>query len=449
VRDLLRSFVKRLPPWLGSIRMRLTLLYSFVLFGLAALVVGGIYLTLSRTLDEPTVSRSEQFVVQNTDTGPRVVLVQREQTNFMQVLENEVNQRALDTLRTHSFVALGILFVGSLGVGWFVAGRVLRPIGRITEVARDIQATDLSRRIAMDGPNDELQQLADTFDAMLARLDEAFESQRRFIHEASHELRNPLAVIRTNLDVALDDPNATVEDLRDTAVVVHRSAERMTSLVDDLLVYARQETPQQRRDTIDLADLMQDAAEEFEAAAASEDVELTAAGGAGALVSGDPTALGQAVANLLANAIRVSPPGGRIRVASGVDEGWVWAAVEDEGPGIAEEDRPRVWQRFWRGDRTMNRMERRSGLGLTIVRSVVDAHHGHVRLFSEIGAGSTFVLWFPRAEYSDTEADALPPEPSGGFNRRRRFPGTNGTGRGALRRASRQVPKALEDIPRA
>src|SRR5690606_9012714 len=174
----------------------------------------------------------------------------------------------------YSFTALGLLFIGSLGTGWIVSGRVLRPIGRITGVAREIQATDLSRRIHLRGPNDELRQLADTFDAMLARLDAAFESQRRFIHEASHELRNPLAVIRTNLDVALSDPDATVDDLREVGELVGRTAERMSSLVDDLLYYARQEEPANRAGLIDVAPLVSDAVAEFRAAAESAGLGL-------------------------------------------------------------------------------------------------------------------------------------------------------------------------------
>src|SRR5699024_5966151 len=123
-----------------------------------------------------------------------------------QSVEQLANERALALLRTYSTTALGLLFLASLGVGWIVAGRVLAPIGRITAVARDISAGDLARRIDLRGPPDELKELADTFDAMLARLDDAFAGQQRFVQEASHELRNPLAVIRTNLDVALTDP---------------------------------------------------------------------------------------------------------------------------------------------------------------------------------------------------------------------------------------------------
>ena len=130
---------------------------------------------------------------------------------------------------------------------------------------RRIQASDLSQRIELGGPDDELRRLADTFDDMLGRVDEAFESQRQFIHEASHELRNPLAVIRTNLEVTLSDPAADADDLRHTAEVVERSTERMAKLVDDLLVYARKGTLSMEREPVDVGLLISDAADEFAA----------------------------------------------------------------------------------------------------------------------------------------------------------------------------------------
>ena len=219
------------------------------------MVVGGIYAGLARSLEDQDVSRTEAAAVLFRDADGRDMIrtLEFEVQDPLAVFEREVNEQALDQLRTYAFGALGLLFIGSLGVGWFVAGLVLRPVGRITSVAREISGTDLSRRIELEGPDDELKQLADTFDDMLTRLDEAFENQRDFIHEASHELRNPLAVIRTNLDVVLSDPNAEAEELRLAGEVVGRSAERMTTLVDDLLVYARHGTRAIREEEFDLA----------------------------------------------------------------------------------------------------------------------------------------------------------------------------------------------------
>ena len=244
-----------LPSIFGSVRFRLALLYSVLLFGLAALVIGGLYAGISRSLGGTIMDDSSSFV-QNSN-GDRLIVQQLED------FEAEVDRQALEDLRRYSFAALALLFAASMFVGWYVAGIVLRPIERITGVARSINATDLTRRINLSGPDDELGQLADTFDDMLDRLDMAFNAQTRFIHEASHELRNPLAVIRTNLEVTLGDPDATVEDLRRAGTVVGRSAERMTTLVDELLDHARQETRARHVEVLDLAHVVRGTAEEF------------------------------------------------------------------------------------------------------------------------------------------------------------------------------------------
>ena len=389
-----------LPGWAGSIRFRLMVLYSVLLFGLATVVVGGIYAGLARSLEDQDVSRTEAAAVLFRDAAGRDMIrtLEFEVQDPLAVFEREVNEQALDQLRTYAFGALGLLFIGSLGVGWFVAGLVLRPVGRITSVAREISGTDLSRRIELEGPDDELKQLADTFDDMLTRLDEAFENQRDFIHEASHELRNPLAVIRTNLDVVLSDPKAEAEELRLAGEVVGRSAERMTTLVDDLLVYARQGTRAIREEEFDLAQLVSHLADEFAAPADAAGLALTKQLPAEVLpVCGDAPAVRRAVANLIANAVRLAPDGTNVTVAADRFDAWNFVSVADDGPGIAPENHVRVFQRFWRGDREEARQQGRSGLGLTIVRQIVEAHGGRVDLASDIGHGSTFVLWFPRS----------------------------------------------------
>ena len=236
----------------------------------------------------------------------------------IQGLEAEVNDRALDELRRWSLLALTAGAVAGVGVGWFAAGRVLRPVDRITGVARDIQATDLSRRIALDGPDDEMKELADTFDGMLGRLDEAFEGQRHFFQEASHELRNPLAVIRTNLDVALADEGASAPELRTAAELAARTAERMTHTVDDLLRYARNEQAVMAREDLDLGLLVAEVADEFRSPAATRSMHIETAVPSGpVVVSGDRAALRQAVANLLDNAVRLAPEGSTIQVGAG------------------------------------------------------------------------------------------------------------------------------------
>jgi signal transduction histidine kinase len=394
VKARLARVADRLPPWAGSIRFRLTALYSLLLFGLAALVVAGLYTGLARTLDDQPVSQT--YVVRKPVLTPEGVRIQEDTfRGEFRTLEQLVNERALHQLRSYSFAALGVLFLASLAVGWFVAGRVLRPIGHITDVAREIQGSDLSRRIAMQGPRDELRDLADTFDAMLARIDEAFEGQRRFIQEASHELRNPLAVMRTNIDVALADPDASADDLRRTAAVVGRTAERMSRLVDDLLLYARRGMPERHHENVDLAGITQEIADEFALPAERRHVELVRRPGIGPTVSGDRTGLKQAAANLVDNAVRLAPSGTRVEIATGTEGGWAWLSVSDQGPGIAADDQARVFERFVRADVPGGSDDRRSGLGLTIVRQIAEAHGGEVRVSSALGAGSTFTIFLP------------------------------------------------------
>lgn len=395
----------RVPDWMGSVRFRLTVIYSTILFGLAALVVGVIYLGISSRLDDEPV-HTDWSVQTLTPLPDGRVVTSQQLEGEMRTLEEVVNERALQALRDYSFAALILLFIASLGVGWVVAGQALAPIHRITAVARDIQATDLKRRIALGGPRDELRELADTFDQMLGRIDDAFEGQRRFIHEASHELRNPLAVITTNLDVALSDPDATADELRETGAVVQAATARMARLVDDLLLYARQEAPALRMEVVDVADVVALAAAEFRAPAEARHLTVESAASPGLWVTADAVALRQALANLLANAVRLAPEGSRIRVAAGRHEGWIWMAVEDEGPGIAPEDHGRVFTRFWRGDGREGRREGRSGLGLAIVRQIAEVHQGEVRLASEPGRGSTFSVWLPERSVHPSETSS-------------------------------------------
>lgn len=397
-----------LPSWIGSIRFRLALLYSVLLFGLAAIVIGGIYAGISREIGGTIMDDSSfDVILRNADGGERIAV------RTLEDFEAEVDRQALEDLRRYSFAALGLLFFASLAVGWYVAGIVLRPIERITTVARSINATDLTRRINLAGPEDELGQLAGTFDDMLDRLDLAFSAQTRFIHEASHELRNPLAVIRTNLEVTLADPNATVDDLRKAGQVVERSADRMATLVDDLLDHARAETRTTRVDIVDLAAVVNGVAEEFEIPASTDGVRLEASADSELLVEGDPVALRRALANLLANAIRLAPEDSVISIRAGEVDDWVWMGVQDQGPGLSATDQQRVFRRFWRGDNTQNlKRDGRSGLGLAIVKQIAETHGGTVRVESTLGEGSTFVIWLRRlgAASGDEQPPSSPSE---------------------------------------
>lgn len=379
------------PAFLRSLRFRLTLLYSVMLFGLASICVGGIYWGLARSLEED--------IAQRNAAGAISFDIEQDRYDDRAALEIEVDSRTLQDLRRYSIEGLIGLFVMSFGVGWFTAGRVLMPIGRITRVARDIQATDLSRRIGLLGPDDDLKQLADTFDAMLDRLEHAFDKQQRLIHDTSHELRNPLAVMRTNLDVTLSDPDADAEQYRHTTEVVQRSAERMSKLVDDLLAYARHEAANRVEAPFDLAPLIAGLVDEFRGPAEQAGLELRVATDGELNVLGHARSLEQALANLLANAVRFAPEATEIDIQAGSQGDWVWVTVGDEGPGIPADEQARVFQRYVRlGDGQAGRPHlaggQGSGLGLAIVREIVQSHRGDVAIIDS-AVGARFMMWLP------------------------------------------------------
>jgi signal transduction histidine kinase len=397
----------RLPGVVRSVRFRLTALYSAMLFALAALVVGGIYLGLSRSTDAHPITRTYQ--AEKLIRGPDGQLRSHGTLTVAEVkdVESAVSYQTRQTIWKYSLGMLGGLFVASLGIGWVLSGRVLRPVRSIARTAEEIQATDLSRRIRLGGPDDELRHLADTIDSMLDRLDHAFGQQRQLIDDASHELRTPLTVIRANVDAALANPKATEEERQSAAALVDRATTRMTRLVEDLLATTRRASGAYGDTDVDLSAVAREAGEEFEPLAAARGLTLEYRLADGLEVIGDPDALRRAVGNLLSNAVRLAPGGSRITVAAGHLRGWHWIAVRDQGPGIHVEDRARVFDRFWRGPSAGDEGERHTGLGLAIVRQIVEAHGGRARVFSQAGAGTTFVLWL-RPQLGGNELPEVP-----------------------------------------
>ena len=320
-------------------------------------------------------------------------------TDALLRVEQAVRDQTLQLVRNLSLAALLLLVPVGLAIGWAVAGRVVRPVGKIAGVAREIEATDLSRRIHLDGPPDEMRDLADTFDAMLDRLDQGVRTQRRFVEDASHELRNPLAVIRTTLDVALSEPD-DAEGLRRAAEVARRTADRMSTTVDELMALARTNAQPEQRGSVDLADVVAEVAQEYDAEASTRGVRLSWLAPSGLLVEGDRTALKRAQANLVSNALRVAPSGSVVHCRAGRADGWLWLGVRDLGHGIAPDEQALVFRRAWRDGAPTAEGEGR-GLGLALVRQIAEAHGGTVSVASVPGQGASFVVWLP-----DRTADA-------------------------------------------
>ncbi len=400
--------MRRSPRWTRTIRFRLALNYGLVVFAFGSLLVGGLYVFQARQLNDPVVA--EGIIVDRQGQRFAILTDGESRRAQLELFEREVNRRSLEQLRRNSLIGVAALALISSGAGWSLAGTALRPVKAIGAVAKDISGSDLSRRIEMVGPSDELKDLADTFDGMLDRVQDAFEEQRRFVHEASHELRNPLAIARSNLELALTAdgrvPEATDDDddLRRAAVIAYRSTGRMSVLVDDLLEQARHGISELKQSSVDVNRLLLGLATEYRAAASAAGVALDVSGVAAdpLEVVGDEPALRRAVVNLVANALRLAPFGSTIRLASGVAEGWIELRVSDEGPGIDPADHESVFQRFWRG----NDVGAGSGLGLSIVRRIAERHGGSVRVDSSMGNGARFVIRLPDQRASSAKLGA-------------------------------------------
>lgn len=369
-----------LPPVTKSLRFRLSWITSAVVFGIGGVALGVIYLAILDTL-------RNDFVTQRLLTGGRVyevdgvqLLVPEFEEATMRTVNSLFGEILLNRLAWVILVVLIVLFLLSLFVGWFAAGSALAPVGRITNVAKEIEATDLTRRIGLDGPPDELTTMAGTFDAMLDRLDRAFRAQRELLAQTSHDLRTPLAVIRSNVEVALDDPGTTIEDWRETGELVSRAADRMGSMIEELLAVARLEVGEVVMVSLDLADVARDTAGAWAARIDAAGVELSLTDDT-AVVEGDRATIDRALDNLVENALRMSPAGSQLDVGTGTVDGWAWLAVADRGPGID----PAVVDGSAEG----------RGLGLAIVREVARLHHGQVTAASRAEGGAVVALWLP------------------------------------------------------
>ena len=371
----------KLPPLFSSIRFRLSALSSLVVFVLGSATVITIFFVIRHGLRNERVMG---LVLTPGETvirgGVRYIIPQLEMRQF-QTVETVIRERILEDITGHILWGLVWMFLISLVMGWFLAGRSLRPINRIVEVAENIQARDLTGRINLSGPDDELTRLAGTFDAMLDRLSGSFRLQQQFLASTSHDLRNPLAVIRSNLEVSLADPAATVEDWRETGEVVSRAAGKMSVMIDRLLEAARLEVGFSKFTELDLADLVTSTAQAVTALAEEKDLRVRVQARP-APISGDSLALARVLENLLDNALTASPTGASIDLGSGEMEGWAWMTVADGGPGLDPS--------LISGDSHAG-----GGLGLAIARHLTESHGGRLATFPAEGGGTVMVVWIP------------------------------------------------------
>jgi len=389
-------------PWLRpTIRIRLTLLYGGMFLIAGILLLSIIYLLAAqavRTGNEPLYK-----IVDFTDlkvsssTCPVVDNGGLSLSDFNAAISDCMDHQrkvALDNLLSRSLLALLGLAVIAFAFGYAMAGRVLSPLGRITRTARAVAGSDLSRRIELDGPDDELKELADTFDDMLERLQRAFTAQQRFVGNASHELRTPLAINRTLLEVHLSDPGAPVE-LQQLGKTLLATNERSELLVEGLLLLARSDNQIVERKPVDLAEVAGQAIDQVHAEAESKGVEVRGTREA-AVVQGNGVLLERIALNLVQNAVRYNvAEQGWVEVATAVENGQAVLVVTNTGPVVPAYEVDNLFEPFRRLRTERTGSDKGVGLGLSIARSVARAHGGHISAQPREGGGLVMRVTLP------------------------------------------------------
>jgi signal transduction histidine kinase len=341
------------PGW--SIRLRLTLFYTALFLGSGIALLALTYALVAHRYHGGLFTTTRHNALARVPGKPEAL--------------QTVSNVGLGGLVVESSIALAVMAGVCLWLGWVVAGRVLRPVRTIADAVRAMSAADLGRRLALEGPNDELRRLGETFDELLDRLEAAFESQRRFIAHASHELRTPLTVQRALVQVALADPDTGNAALRELGGAVLAAGDRQERLIDALLTLSRGHAGLERKERVDLAALARDALDELDQDEIAIEADLEPA-----RTSGDPELLERLVANLVSNAVRHNHAGGRVRVTTAEAGGAATLTVTNTGAVVEPGQLRRLFEPFQRLGAHPAGPDSGLGLGLPIVDAIAAAH---------------------------------------------------------------------------
>lgn len=376
-----------------TVRLRLTLLYSGLFLACGAALLAITYV-LVRT--GPFSHQATAVVIRSSGLAPTLP-GQQQMQQLLQTQATASSNAELNTLLVESGIALAIMAVLASGLGWLVAGRVLRPLRTITTAARNISASNLNARLALDGPDDELKELGNTFDELLGRLERAFAAQRQFVANASHELRTPLARQRTLVEVALADPAPSVSALQATCERVLAAGAEQDRLIEALLTLARSQRGLDRRELVNLGATAAGVLATRDAEAQHRGLRLSAELGP-ALVLGDQGLAERLAANLVDNALRHNLPGGWAEVRTWSNPDGVVLSVVNTGPEVPAAELGRLFGPFQRLGHERTGSRDGSGLGLSIVAAITDAHGARVRARPRPGGGLEVQVCFPPAQ---------------------------------------------------
>jgi signal transduction histidine kinase len=368
--------------------------------GTSTLPKGGAVLYEQKTAGPRTVVQVQQYAGQVDATIRLLTAAHDQELTALQKRANvrlaQVKTSQLDTLLTRSGLALAIMALASIGLGWVMAGRALRPVRTMSSRARGISERNLHERLALAGPDDELKELGETFDGLLGRLEAAFESQRRFVANASHELRTPITLERALVEVALSDPDPSVDSLRETCRRVLASSEQQERLIEALLTLARSQRGLEHRAPVDLQELTAEVVRSIPSNGVRIDTKLEAA-----RTTGDSALVERLLANLVENAVRYNEPDGWVEAWTGPREGMPTLEVSNSGPVVASDQVGELRKPFSRLDgdgavASRNGDSREGlGLGLSIVQAIADAHDAQLTTTPRPEGGLTVTVRFP------------------------------------------------------
>ena len=368
-----------------TIRLKLTLWYGALFFLAGVLLITvNFFMVRSSLTSVPEEARRvvaqrlniPEEMLEQGGSGQHITINGIPLPMVLNEVQKELKDEALRQLVIRSLLALAIMTSITFVLSWLLAERMLRPLHAITSTARRLSESTLHERIGLQGPRDELRELADTFDAMLARLDTAFTAQKEFVANASHELRTPLTIIRTEMDVALSDPDISRQDLEEMGAAVTDAVNRSDKLINGLLVLARADGSLTMADT-DLADLARDQigllSQQADEMGLRLQMDLQPA-----RLMGDRVLLERMIGNLIDNAVGHNDPDGWFSVRTGVENGEAVLQVSNSGHSVDADEIDKLFDRFYRPDKSRSRKTGGFGLGLSIVKSVVVAHGGSV-----------------------------------------------------------------------
>ena len=372
-------------------RLRLTILYGGVCLAFGAILLAVTYLlTWGAVIPATTILATPHPVAASSQSPVGHSTQQQDQDQPQNGSEQIAVDREL--LLVRSGIALAIVSAAAVGVGWLLAGRVLRPLNTITAAARRISASSLHERLALHGPDDELKELGDTLDSLFGRLEASFDAQRRFAANASHELRTPLTRERALLEVTRADPASTVGTWQDVSRDLLAFNAEQERLIEALLTLGSSEAGLSQREPADLAAITSAALTARDLGGLGLNVQASIQP---AVLDGDPLLIQQLVTNLIDNAVRHNVPGGDVQVATGTSNGHAMLSVANSGQVIAPADIRRLFQPFQRLGPRPARRDGGHGLGLSIVHAIATAHAATIAARAQPGGGLAVDVTFP------------------------------------------------------